>query len=197
MTNRSLRREDLEACGSLQQGHFQLSSGRHSGGYAQCALFLAIPERAEATGRQLAGAIREAGLSPDLIVSPALGGLIIGHEVARALSTPFLFTERKDGEMCLRRGFALAEAQRVVVVEDVVTTGRSTREVIDVLEARGGVVVGVASMVNRTGRNDPFGATPYVALLELEIPSWSAEECPLCRQGQPITHPGSRPLIKG
>jgi len=189
-----LTREDLAACGSLQQGHFQLSSGRHSDGYVQCALYLAMPRQAEAAGRQLAAALAGAGLVPELVVAPAMGGLLIGHEVARALDTPFLFTERKDGEMCLRRGFEVRRGQKLVVIEDVVTTGRSTREVIDILDSRGAQTLGVGSMIDRTAGSRPFGALPHVALLELEIPSWPAGSCPLCRAGRPIVHPGSRPL---
>jgi orotate phosphoribosyltransferase len=190
----ALTREALEACGSLQTGHFQLSSGRHSDGYVQCALYLAEPRRAEAAGRQLAAALGRAGLEPQLVVAPAMGGLIIGHEVARALGTPFLFTERKDGVMCLRRGFEVGSGQTLVVIEDVVTTGRSTREVIDILDARGATTLGVGSLIDRTGRARPFGDLPHVALLELGLPSWPADACPLCRAGRPIAHPGSRPL---
>jgi orotate phosphoribosyltransferase len=173
-----------------------LSSGLHSGDYLQCALFLAEPRRAGRAGALLAAAIRRAVSEIDLVVSPAMGGLIIGHETARALELPFLFTERADGEMVLRRGFAVAPGQRVVIVEDVVTTGKSTREVITVLEADGAVVVGLASMVNRSGKANPFEPRPYRALLEASFPTWSADECPLCRDGVPISKPGSRPIKK-
>jgi orotate phosphoribosyltransferase len=130
------------------------------------------------------------------VVSPAMGGLIIGHETARALGLPFLFTERADGEMVLRRGFAVAPGQRIVVVEDVVTTGKSTREVIAILEAAGAEVVGLASMVNRSGIANPFDPKPYRALLEASFPTWSADDCPLCADGVPIAKPGSRPIKK-
>jgi orotate phosphoribosyltransferase len=192
----TLHLDDFTACGSHQLGHFMLSSGLHSGDYLQCALFLAEPRRAGRAGALLAAAIRRAVSEIDLVVSPAMGGLIIGHETARALELPFLFTERADGEMVLRRGFAVAPGQRVVIVEDVVTTGKSTREVITVLEADGAVVVGLASMVNRSGKANPFEPRPYRALLEASFPTWSADECPLCRDGVPISKPGSRPIKK-
>jgi orotate phosphoribosyltransferase len=186
--------DELTACGAHQRGHFLLSSGLHSGDYLQCALYLAHPRRAARAGQMLAGAINEAGLEPEIIVSPAMGGLIIGHETARALDLPFIFTERADGEMVLRRGFGFASGQQVVVVEDVVTTGRSTREVIVILEDLGAEVIGVASIVNRSGRPQPFSPLPSRALIEADFPTWSAEECPLCREAVPIAKPGSRPV---
>jgi orotate phosphoribosyltransferase len=142
----------------------------------------------------IAREISDAGFEPEIIVSPAMGGLIIGHESARALDLPFIFTERAEGEMVLRRGFGLASGQRVVVVEDVVTTGRSTREVIVILEELGADVVGVASVVNRSGGPQPFSPLPSRALLDANFPTWTAEECPLCRDGAPIAKPGSRPV---
>lgn len=194
--NDSLTIADFTACGSHQRGHFLLSSGLHSGDYLQCALYLAEPSRAGHAGTLLAAAIADAVAEIDLVVSPAMGGLIIGHETARALGLPFLFTERADGEMVLRRGFAVTAGQRIVVVEDVVTTGKSTREVIEILEADGAVVVGLASMVNRSGNPNPFAPRPYRALLEASFPTWSAAECPLCAQGAPTNKPGSRPIKK-
>lgn len=185
---------ELTVCGAHQQGHFLLSSGLHSGDYLQCALYLAHPRRAERAGRLLAAAVAGAGLDPAIVIAPAMGGLIIGHETARALDLPFLFTERVEGEMILRRGFALEAGQRVVVVEDVVTTGRSTREVTAILERLGAAVLGVASMVNRSGREQPFEPLPSRALLAVDFPAWPAGECPLCREGVPISKPGSRPI---
>jgi orotate phosphoribosyltransferase len=184
----------LTACGAHQHGHFQLSSGLHSGDYLQCALFLAHPRRAARSGELLAEAIGEAGLEPQLIVAPAMGGLVIGHETARTLDIPFIFTERADGTMALRRGFGIGPGHKVVVVEDVVTTGRSTREVIEILRGLGADVLGVASMVNRSGVLQPFEPLPYRALLEVEFPTWRPEECPLCRDEVPISKPGSRPV---
>ena len=186
--------EEFTASGAHQRGHFHLSSGLHSGDYLQCALYLAHPRRAARAGQLLAEAISDAGLEPEIIVSPAMGGLIIGHETARALDLPFIFTERAEGEMVLRRGFGIASRQRVVVVEDVVTTGRSTREVIGILEDLGADVIVVASVVNRSGRPQPFSPLPSRALLEADFPTWTVEDCPLCRDGVPVAKPGSRPI---
>ncbi len=191
----TLRLEDFTACGAHQEGHFLLSSGLHSGDYMQCALYLAHPRRAETAGSRLASALENSGLVPDIIVGPAMGGLIIGHEVARALDRPFIFTERVDGSMTLRRGFGLAEGQTVVIIEDVVTTGKSTREVIEVLEDLGGRIIGVGSIVNRTGTPTPFNTTPYHSLLDADFPTWQPEDCPRCAEGTPIAKPGSRPVV--
>lgn len=187
--------EDLTDCGAHQKGHFLLSSGLHSADYLQCALFLAHPRRAERAGRLLGAEVADAGFTPQMIVAPALGGLIIGHETARAIDIPFIFTERADGEMVLRRGFGVERGQRMVVVEDVITTGRSTREVIAILEGLGADVLGVASMVNRSEAQQPFAPLPSRSLLRVEFPTWTDENCPLCREGVPIAKPGSRPII--
>ncbi len=186
--------DELTACGAHQQGHFLLSSGLHSGDYLQCALYLAQPHRAARAGGLIAAAVSDAQLDPQIVIAPAMGGLIIGHETARALDLPFLFTERSEGTMVLRRGFGVAPGQRVVVIEDVVTTGRSTQEVINILESLGAEVIGVASMVNRSGRSQPFAPLPSRHLLEVDFPTWTADECPLCRDGVPIAKPGSRPI---
>jgi len=194
MSHHELTLDEMTRAGAHQRGHFRLSSGLHSGDYLQCALYLADPRRAERAGGLLARGLRERGLDPALVVSPALGGLIIGHEVARALELPFIFTERQDGEMTLRRGFAVAPDQRIVVVEDVVTTGKSSREVIRVLEEAGGRVIAMASMVNRSGADNPFDPLPYHALLAVDFPTWDPAACPLCARGLPIEKPGSRPV---
>jgi orotate phosphoribosyltransferase len=186
--------DELTACGAHQEGHFLLSSGLHSGDYLQCALYLAHPSRAARAGGMLADEVTAAQLDPQIIIAPAMGGLIIGHETARALDLPFLFTERSEGTMVLRRGFGVASGQRVVVIEDVVTTGRSTREVIEILEELGAAVIGVASMINRSGRSQPFASLPSRHLLVADFPTWTADECPLCRDGVPIAKPGSRPV---
>lgn len=182
---------DMAEAGALLEGHFRLSSGLHSTRYLQCAVYLAEPARAEVAGRQLAARLRTA--AAQLVVSPALGGVIIGHEVARALEVPFVFTERAEGAMELRRGFRIEEGTRVLIVEDVVTTGGSTREVMDVVQRHGGAVVGVASMVNRSGSENPFSPLPYTALLTLDIPNYPPDSCPLCAAGVPVVKPGSRP----
>ena len=184
--------DDMKAAGALLEGHFKLSSGLHSSRYLQCALYLAEPERAAAAGRQLAARLK--GCSPQLVVAPALGGVIVGHEVARALGVPFFFTERTaEGCMELRRGFAISPGTRVLVVEDVITTGGSTREVMNVIEAGGGVVVGVGSMVHRSADENPFDPLPFKALLRVEVANHPRESCPLCQAGAPLVKPGSRP----
>ena len=176
--------------GALLEGHFRLTSGLHSPGYLQCALVLQHPQHAEALGRAIAERTRE--LRPTVVLSPALGGVVIGHEVARALGVRAIFAERQDGALMLRRGFVVAENDRVLVVEDVVTTGGSTRETIQVARAAGGHVVGAGSIVNR-GTGAPLDV-PYVALLEIALPTYEPDTCPLCAQGLPVIKPGSRPV---
>ena len=177
---------DTEA---LLTGHFRLSSGLHSDKYLQCARLLMWPARAEAAGRELAEKLEENG--PAVVVSPALGGLIIGHETARALNVPFLFAERPEGVFQLRRGFRLNPGDRVAVVEDVFTTGKSTREVITLCESAGADVVGAGSIVDR-GLAAGALPVPTRSLLSLSVPAWTEANCPLCREGRPIDSPGSR-----
>lgn len=179
----------LEETGAVLSGHFRLSSGLHSNQYVQCARLLSDPRNAERLGSLLADRVRDH--RPDLVVAPALGGLIIGFATAQALGIPMIFTERKDGSMVLRRGFEIAEGARVLVVEDVVTTGKSTRETDDVIRSHGGVVVFHGSIMNRSGTDNPFDE-PYEFLHRLEIESWPEQECPLCSSGAPIDSPGSR-----
>ncbi len=179
----------LRETGALLEGHFRLSSGLHSNRYVQCAKLLEHPRHADALGGELAAAIR--AWSPARIVAPALGGLIIGYAVARALDVPMIFTERKDGEMSLRRGFAIRKGERAVIVEDVVTTGKSTRETATVITGLGGEVIGFASILNRSGTPNPFDA-PYRALMDMALETWPPEECPLCAAGRPLDTPGSR-----
>lgn len=174
---------------ALLEGHFRLSSGLHSNRYVQCAKLLEHPRHADALGSDLADAIRE--WAPSRIVAPALGGLIVGYTVARALGIPMIFTERKEGEMSLRRGFGIPPGDRAVIVEDVVTTGKSTRETADVVAKHGGEVIGFASILNRSGKENPFDA-PYRALMNMALETWTAEECPLCAAGRPLDTPGSR-----
>jgi orotate phosphoribosyltransferase len=186
---------DLSDCGAHRHGHFRLSSGLHSADYLQCALYLAQPQRARRAGGALARAILEVMSQPTAIVSPAIGGLIIGHETAAALEVPFLFAERSANHaMALRRGFTLRPGQTVVVVEDVVTTGGSSREVVEVVRRHGAVALGVASLVNRSGQPNPFEPLPFVALIAVEFPTWRESDCPLCRDGLELERPGSRPI---
>lgn len=177
----------LEETGALLTGHFRLSSGLHSPNYVQCARLLEHPRHAKVLGIALGEKIRDA----QKIVAPALGGVIIGYTVADALQLPFVFTERKDGAMTLRRGFGIAPGERVVIVEDVVTTGKSTRETQQVIEQHGGVVTGFASILNRSGRENPFDL-PYVALLDLDLATYDEYACPQCSQEVPLDAPGSR-----
>ena len=174
--------------GGLLEGHFRLTSGLHSSGYLQCALVLQHPQHAEALGRAIADLTRE--LRPSVVLSPALGGVVIGHEVARALGARALFAERQDGALTLRRGFVIGETDRVLVVEDVLTTGGSTRETMQVAKAAGGQVVGAAAIVDRGGRSRP----PFDGLIEVDLPTYEPSSCPLCAQGLPVIKPGSRPV---
>ena len=179
--------------GAYLKGHFRLTSGLHSSEYLQSALVLQHPELAERFGRELAGHMpKDQGSKPAIVVSPALGGLIIGHEVARAMGARFLFTERDpSGKMVLRRGFSVTPGETAVVVEDVVTTGGSTREVMELLQAAGVRVLGVGSVIDRSGGRVDLGV-PRVALATLDAVAWTPEECPLCKQGLPVVKPGSR-----
>ncbi len=183
--------ELFRQCGALLEGHFELSSGLHTAGYLQCALVLQHPGHAQTLGEALAERrVADAGAS--VVLSPALGGVIIGHEVARAVGVRALFAERRDGALTLRRGFSLDPGERVLIVEDVVTTGGSTRETIAVARAAaGGEVIGAAAIINRGGSDVAFDV-PFSALAEVSWPTYRPEECPLCQTGQSITTPGSR-----
>lgn len=176
--------------GGFLEGHFRLSSGLHSPGYLQSALVLQHPEHAESLGRAIGERMRST--SPTVVVSPALGGLVIGYEVGRALGIRAIFAERLEGKLTMRRGFTLADRDRALVVEDVFTTGGSTRETMDVVRAAGGQVVGAAAIVDRSGGAVSFDV-PSQALLGLSLPLYQADACPLCAQGVPVTKPGSRP----
>jgi orotate phosphoribosyltransferase len=178
--------------GALLEGHFRLSSGLHSTGYLQCALVLQHPQHAELLGREIAVRTRQLGAT--VVLSPALGGVIIGHEVGRALGVRALFAERQDGALMLRRGFVLGETDRVLVIEDVVTTGGSTRETMQVATAAGGQVVGAASIVDRSAGRTGL-SVPFYALLDIDLPTYEPDTCPLCAKGLPVVKPGSRPVV--
>ncbi|MEY4166226.1 MAG: orotate phosphoribosyltransferase [Blastocatellia bacterium] len=178
---------------ALLKGHFLLSSGLHSSRYLQCALVLQHPAIAGELGAELAKLVTGDERIPriDAVMAPALGGIIVAHEVARALGVRALFTERQDGGMKLRRGFQLTPGERILVVEDVVTTGGSTREVMDVVSGLGGVTVGAGSLIDRSGGTVDLGV-PRHALAVLEVPVYQPDDCPLCREGSPAIKPGSR-----
>jgi orotate phosphoribosyltransferase len=175
--------------GALLEGHFRLSSGLHSDRYLQSALVLQYPEFAEQLGGELAERTRH--LQPTVVLSPALGGIVIGQEVGRALSVRAIFAERENGVLTLRRGFTLAPADRVLLVEDVLTTGGSTKETAAVAEAVGAHVVGAACIVDRGSDPGRLGL-PLQALVRLEVPAYAADACPLCAKGEPVVKPGSR-----
>ena len=175
--------------GALLEGHFRLTSGLHSPGFMQCALVLQHPREAEVCGTEIAAKVRD--LNPQVVLSPALGGIVIGQEVGRALGIRAIFAERQDGRLMLRRGFSLEPEERVLVVEDVVTTGGSTRETIDVARAAGATVVGAAAIIDRSGGQQNLDV-PFHALATVSLPTYQPEACPLCAAGQPVVKPGSR-----
>ena len=182
--------------GAYLKGHFRLTSGLHSPEYLQCALVLQYPRHAEHFGRLLATEFRrlEPARNVGVVASPAIGGLIIGHEVARALGARFIFTERDaSGKMILRRGFSVEPGEVAVIVEDVVTTGGSSREVIDILTDAGARVIGAGSIIDRSGGAVDLGV-PRVALKTMQVMSYPPDDCPLCRAGSPVVKPGSRPV---
>lgn len=175
---------------ALLEGHFILSSGLHSDRYIQCALVLQYPRVAEQLCVELGPKLGELGAKA--VVGPALGGVIVAHEMARALGLRALFTERQNGEMALRRGFHLDQGEPVLVVEDVITTGKSTRETIECAENAGGKVVGVGALVDRSGGKVEFNI-PKAALVTLNVQTYNPDDCPLCKSGKPAVKPGSRP----
>src|SRR6267143_3531218 len=172
----------------MLEGHFILSSGLHSNVYLQCALVLQFPDQAEQLGRAIAERFQAKGIQ--LVASPAIGGIVIGHEVARALGARFIWTERENGHMTLRRGFSISPGERILVVEDVVTTGGSTLETVEALQAAGGNVVGAASIIDRSSGKANVGV-PRIALATLDVPSVKPAVCDACKRGEPAVKPGS------
>jgi orotate phosphoribosyltransferase len=181
--------ERFRLSGALLEGHFRLTSGAHSAGYMQCALVLQHPREAEALGAALADRLR--GARAQAVLSPAIGGIVIGQEVGRALGVRAMFSERQDGVMTLRRGFTIQPGERVVVIEDVVTTGGSTRDTIAAARAAGADVVGAGAIVDRSGGRQTVDV-PFHALATIDLPTYQPDGCPLCLAGQPVVKPGSR-----
>jgi len=179
----------MRELGALHSGHFQLSSGLHSDTYFQCAKILQFPELARDLGAVMAEFF--ADTPHDLVVSPALGGILIGHEVARALGRRFVFSERKDGVMMIRRGFEIEPGEKVIIAEDVVTRGTSLLEVVKCVEDAGGVVTGLTSIIDRTG-GDVALPHPLQALARVKVKTFAADNCPLCAAGVAVVKPGSR-----
>lgn len=181
--------EILKEAGVLQEGHFRLTSGRHSAKYLQCAKIFQYTRYSEELCGHLAEKYKDAGVN--VVIGPAIGAVQMSYEVSRALGVKNIFAERENGVMTLRRGFTIEKGDRVLVVEDVVTTGGSVREVIDIVREKGGEVVGVGSIVDRTGGKIDFGV-PFKAVISMEVTSYEESECPLCKAGLPIVKPGSR-----
>ena len=181
--------DQFRATGALLEGHFQLSSGLHSTVYLQCALVLQFPENAEAFGKAIAEKFQGQGIQ--LVASPAIGGIVIGHEVARALGARFVWTEREAGQMTLRRGFTITPGEKTLIVEDVITTGGSTRETIDAVRRAGADVVGAASIIDRSAGSADVGV-PLSSLASLRVLSVEPSACDACKLGEPVVKPGSR-----
>lgn len=181
--------EHFRRTDALLDGHFILSSGLHSPNYLQCALALQDPADAAAFGRAIAERYRDAGI--ETVASPAIGGLIIGFAVAQALNVRFLWTERQDGTMTLRRGFKLRRGEKILVVEDVITTGGSTRECIAALEEAGGTVVAAASIIDRSNGSADVGVS-RISLVQMDVPTYPPDNCPMCARGDIAHKPGSR-----
>ncbi|MCD6521886.1 orotate phosphoribosyltransferase [Candidatus Calescamantes bacterium] len=183
----------FEEKGALLKGHFLLSSGLHSDTYLQCALVLQYPDLASFLTEELT---KNLGIEKvDVVIGPALGGIILAYEVARKIGARAIFAERVEGRMQLRRGFAVHKGERVLLVEDVITTGASLKEVEDLVKEKGGIIVGIGTIVDRSGGNSLFGSK-VKALLTLKIQNYLPEKCPLCRKGIPLTVPGSKQLEK-
>ncbi|NLI90723.1 MAG: orotate phosphoribosyltransferase [Peptococcaceae bacterium] len=176
--------------GALLQGHFLLTSGKHSAQYMQCAQVLQYPRKAAQLGRELAAKFE--GIEIQTVIGPAMGGIIVAHEVGRSLGVKSIFTERQNGEMTLRRGFVLSPGEKVLVVEDVITTGGSVKEVIAIVKEAGAIPVGVGVLVDRSGGKADFGGLLLHSLIQMNIEAFEPENCPLCAQGLPWEKPGSR-----
>jgi len=189
MNNDEMVLDTLRESGALLEGHFLLSSGRHSDRYCQCARLLQYPDKAEKVLKTVAEKLKEVDF--DMIVGPAMGGIVVAYEVARQTKKPGIFAERIEGEMTIRRGFEIKEGQKVIISEDVITTGKSSLEVAKVIEEMGAEVVGLCCIVDRRAEGIEF-PYPIFSAIRLEIKSYEKEDCPMCREGIPYIKPGSR-----
>lgn len=192
MSNEQLM-EILKDTTAYQEGHFKLSSGLHSGNYIQCSQLLKFPRIAEKVCSEIANLFKDDQI--EMVVGPAIGGILVAYEVGRALNVPAIFAERENGVMTLRRGFHVEPGTRCLVTEDVLTTGGSAQEVVDLLEEKGAVVVAATSIIDRTAGNTLKLKVPYRSLIQLTFPTYTADECPMCKEGMAIQKPGSRPGI--
>ncbi len=180
--------------GAILEGHFLLTSGLHSPMYVEKFQVLQHPKHTETLCKALAAKFVDQNI--EVVVGPVTGGILLAHEVGKALGTRAIFTERENGKMTFRRGFKVAKGERVLIVEDIVTTGGSVKEVVDAVKEQGGIPVGIGILVNRSGGTVDFGEVPYQALLNLTVTTYKSEECPLCKAGQPMTKRGSRNINK-
>ncbi|MDD7045211.1 MAG: orotate phosphoribosyltransferase [Peptoniphilaceae bacterium] len=187
--------ELLKKSDALLEGHFLLSSGKHSNRYIQCAKLIEHPEYCEEVAQIIAGKLKEKNLLPDLCLGPAMGGVIISYEVARSLGTPAIFTERVDNVMSLRRGFEIEEGSKVIIVEDVITTGKSSFESVKIVEEAGAEVIALTSIVNRSGK-DEINGLPVVSATTLDIETWDPDDLPEDLAQIPVEKPGSRKMDK-
>lgn len=180
--------------GAIMEGHFLLTSGLHSPMYVEKFQVLQHPKHTESLCKALADKFADKNI--EVVVGPVTGGILLAHEVGKALGTRAIFTERENGKMTFRRGFKLAKGERVLIVEDIVTTGGSVKEVVDAVKEQGGIPVGIGMLVNRSGGKVDFGEVPYQALLNLTVTTYQPEKCPLCQAGEPMTKRGSRNINK-
>ncbi|MGE5628486.1 MAG: orotate phosphoribosyltransferase [Solirubrobacterales bacterium] len=189
MNNDNMVLDTLKEVGALLEGHFLLSSGKHSNRYCQCAKLLQYPDKAEKVLKVVADQLKDVDF--DMVVGPAMGGVVVSYEVARQVKKPGIFAERQDGEMTIRRGFEINKGQKVIISEDVITTGKSSLEVAKVIEELGAEVVGLCCIVDRRAEGVEF-PYPIYSAVKLEIKSFDKEECPMCKEGTPYVKPGSR-----
>ena len=192
MTNEELM-QILTETGAYQSGHFKLSSGLHSGNYIQCSQLLKFPRIAEKVCAEIGELFKDENI--EMVVGPAIGGILVAYEVGRALNVPAIFVERENGVMTLRRGFHVEPGTRCLVTEDVLTTGGSAQEVVELLQSKGAEVVAATSIIDRTPGNTIKLKVPFKSLIQLSFPTHNPEECPMCKEGMPIQKPGSRPGI--